>query len=249
MSQPLPQHGESRAGEHVRPGGPVLSSKPGMVDFDKYRTFGPYHWKYVETMPDYRARVDVVLRYAPTGGRCLDLGCGDGTYIYYVAEQAQHVVGVDGDPDGIRCAGEQLHKREVHNCQLIEATFQELPKHLDPKRHRFDYIYCMDCIEHVLDPKEVLQVMDRYLARGGRILIGTPLFVGEEHVSPYHTTEFTKAELDGILGRDYEKLGEHLLPAPVPGTDELRDRFYVYYGRRRPWWRRWLRRWLRRQRP
>lgn len=216
------------------------ATQPGMVDFDKYRRFGAYHWKLVETMPDYRQRVATVCGYIRPGMRCLDLGCGDGTYIYYVAQHGGRVTGVDGDADGIRCAGEELRRRDVPGFRLVHATFRNLGEHLRGEEGRFDFVYSMDCIEHLVDPAELLDVVERFTARRGTFLIGTPLFLGPELVSEYHVKEYTREELDALLNARFRKLGDHLLDAPVPGQKQLVPRFYCYHGRRRvPWWRFW----------
>jgi 2-polyprenyl-3-methyl-5-hydroxy-6-metoxy-1,4-benzoquinol methylase len=216
-------------------GGPRLVG-PNMIDFDKYRQLGAYHWRLLASHADYRARVDAVLRRVRPGARCLDLGCGDGAYAGHVAPKAARVVGVDGDPDAIRCATAELAARRIANVALIRSTFAELPRHLPPSRHRFDLIWSMDCIEHLVDPGELVDTIARYLAPGGRVLVGTPLFVSGELVSKYHVREYTAAEVDRLLARRFVKVGSELLPAPVPGSGELLPRFYVHEGRRRRWW-------------
>lgn len=219
-----------------RVGGPPRT----MIDFDKYRRFGAYHWELVRTRLDYLRRVEIVCAHVRRRDRVLDLGCGDGAYVYHVAARCRHVTGVDGDEHAIRCAREELDRCRVPNYSLVHATFRELRDRPSPGG-RFDLVYSMDCIEHLVDPGELLELADRHLAPGGRVLIGTPLFVSEAAVSRYHVKEFTQAELRDLLEPRYEKLGEHWLPAAVPDSDELPDRFYVFHGRRRPWWKPWRR--------
>ena len=233
------------AGSGARPGAgpepaPGTAAAPGMVDFDKYRRFGAYHWQLVRTHADYLRRVETVCAHVRARDRVLDLGCGDGAYLYFVAPRCRQVTGVDGDEHAIRCASQELERNAVANFALIRSTFRDLPLHL-PTDARFDLIYSMDCIEHLIDPRELLDLADRLLAPHGRVLIGTPLFVSAAAVSSYHVKEYTQPELEALLEPRYEKLGEHWLPAPVPNSKELPPRFYVFHGRRRPGWKPWRR--------
>lgn len=211
-----------------------------MVDFDKYRRFGAYHWELVRSHPDYLRRVEVVCAHVQPTDRVLDLGCGDGAYLNFVASRCRHVTGVDGDEHAIRCAQQELERHGVPRCTVIHSTFRDLPAHIDA-RARFDLVYSMDCIEHLIDPNELLAVADRWLAPRGRILIGTPLFVSAAAVSSYHVKEYTLPELRALFEPRYEKLGEHWLQAPVPGSTEMPERFYVFHGRRPRWWWPWRR--------
>lgn len=221
-----------------RPASAPEAAAAGMVDFDKYRKFGAYHWQLVRSHPDYLRRVELVCAHVGPRDRVLDLGCGDGAYLYFVAPRCRQAIGVDGDEHAILCAQRELALHCVPNCTVVRSTFRDLAARLDPAL-RFDLVYSMDCIEHLVDPSELLDVADRWLAPGGRVLIGTPLFVSEAAVSSYHVKEYTHAEMRALLAPRYEMLGEHWLQAPVPGTTELPERFYVFHGRRWRWWRPW----------
>jgi len=72
----------------------------------------------------------------------------------------------------------------------------------------FDYILLQDVLEHVEDPNELLQEMDRHLRPGGYILVGTPNadsidlrrtaeFWNEIHV-PYHLHIFTREAVESM---------------------------------------------------
>lgn len=74
------------------------------------------------------------------------------------------------------------------------------------KRGPFDYILLQDVIEHVEDPRALVAEMDRHLAPGGHILVGTPnadridlakvqTFKNEAH-APYHLHIYTREALE-----------------------------------------------------
>ena len=60
----------------------AAAEPPRMVEFDKYRKLGAYHWDYLSTRAEYRQHVEAVCLYATPNGSALDLGCGDGAYMY-----------------------------------------------------------------------------------------------------------------------------------------------------------------------
>jgi SAM-dependent methyltransferase len=80
------------------------------------------------------------------------------------------------------------------------------------ERAPFDYILLQDVIEHVEDPNELLHKLDRLLAPGGYILVGTPnaahIDLNQPNLSdyynavhvPYHPHIYTRETLE-LLGR------------------------------------------------
>jgi SAM-dependent methyltransferase len=56
---------------------------------------------------------------------------------------------------------------------------------------RFDYVVFNQVLEHLPEPKAVLQELNRVLKSGGRILCTTPLFY-EEHEVPYDFYRYTQ---------------------------------------------------------
>ena len=224
----------------LKPSLQLAPDDPTRVDYDKYRRFGAHHWEIIKKHPDYKKRVDTVVSHVRPGDRVLDLGCGDGVYMFHVAQVARLVTGVDGDPHGIEAARKELARHQVGNARLVHSSFAHLEQHLPARRNKFDLIYSFDCIEHLLDPEGFVDLIARYAAPGARVLVGTPLFISEAAVSDYHVQEFTADQVDAMLCRRFDKLGEYRLEAPVPGSNEMPLRFYVFHGRRRSWWRRWF---------
>lgn len=79
------------------------------------------------------------------------------------------------------------------------------------KNGPFEYILLQDVLEHVEDPIALLSEMNRHLAPGGHILVGTPnadridlakphVFCNEVH-APYHLHIYTRETLEK-MGRD-----------------------------------------------
>ena len=70
----------------------------------------------------------------------------------------------------------------------------------------------MDVIEHLPRPEELLEAASRVVRAGGLIIIGTPLFIRPELVSPYHVKEFSRAEIHDIINSQLDIEEEHVLP-------------------------------------
>ncbi len=205
--------------------------RPARTD-SKYERQGAYHWAYVRERPWYRTRIAAVRDWVAPGASCLDLGCGDGAVAFEVGRRAGRVVGVDGDPLAVRLGTEELTRRGATHVELRAARLRECDAVLGGAR--FDVVYSLDCIEHLDDPAELLDVMERACRPGGVVIVGTPLFLSEESFSPYHAREFTQAQLEGLLVPRFFTIGSRLLPAPRPDQPgRLDPRYCLWVGRRR----------------
>jgi SAM-dependent methyltransferase len=91
----------------------------------------------------------------------LDLGCGDGNFLYTV--QAERKTGVDVSMEMIR----------RHHQRLPDATFLladcQRPLPLAPAA--FDVIHCSFLLDHLTDPEAALREMRRLVADDGIILL------------------------------------------------------------------------------
>jgi hypothetical protein len=93
----------------------------------------------------------------------------------------------------------------------------------------------MDVIEHLPDPEELLKIAISLINPNGLIIIGTPLFISPELVSPYHVKEFTLSEIRALVQKFLTGKDEVLLPI-VRMDGKLHDNeegFYVFSGYRK----------------
>ena len=118
-----------------------------------------------ETKISKGLRRDVIARLIGGGERLLDVGCGDGTFAALVKNKYQEVYGVDLSAEAIRRA----RGKGVKVFQ-VDLNSQPLPFELDC----FDTVTCLDVIEHVFDPRVLLEEIYRVLKPGGEGFITTP---------------------------------------------------------------------------
>ncbi len=135
----------------------------------------------------YRHLARRLTRHGFERGRSLlDYGCGDGLFVEYLRDRGYGPC-LGFDPYGPAAA------------DGAAALRREGP---------FEFILLQDVLEHVERPEELLAELDRHLAPGGRIFIGTPdadrvdparpeRFLNELH-APYHLHLYTRASVEAF---------------------------------------------------
>jgi SAM-dependent methyltransferase len=119
-------------------------------------------------------------------GRVLDLACGVGHS--YRELEPRETVGVDIEPQALK-----NQQRETHVADMRSIPFAE---------NAFASVICVQAIEHVPDPEQVIDQVIRVLEPGGRAVFVTPnrLTFGppDEIVDPYHYIEYDARDLAAL---------------------------------------------------
>ncbi|MFC5754443.1 class I SAM-dependent methyltransferase [Actinomadura rugatobispora] len=145
------------------------------------------------------ALADLVLRVAPDGRRCLDLGCGGGFLVHALAARGMAAFGADTSDHAVRHTGTGPG-RFVLGDVASQAVAVLAP---------FDVITMIDVIEHLPDPVSDLRHARSLLRPGGVILLLTPRYggrlLGEQdaayvHFNTDHIYYFTEQTLRAVIG-------------------------------------------------
>jgi 2-polyprenyl-3-methyl-5-hydroxy-6-metoxy-1,4-benzoquinol methylase len=104
-----------------------------------------------------------MLPYVP-GGRLLDVGCGNGSYLLRMRYLGWEVAGIEPDAAAVRRAVQE-HSLVIHAGTMEDAPFPEAA---------FDAVTSRHVLEHVSDPRAFVRSLTRYLRPGGRLVIVTP---------------------------------------------------------------------------
>lgn len=131
------------------------------------------------------------------GESAVDLGCGTGSYTYWLQELGLSVIGVDISEKMLEVA----RRKGSGRVSFIRADLVHLPLESD----RFDLAVCNLALEFVSDPAAALKEGYRILKPGGRLVVG---LIGknspwakkyskrgqEDRTSVYHHAQFFSYE-------------------------------------------------------
>jgi SAM-dependent methyltransferase len=142
----------------------------------------------------HEAAYEFALRLA-AGRTVLEVGCGEGYGTALLAGVAARVVGVDYD------APTATHAAATYpQARFVRGNLAALPV----RSSSVELLATLQVIEHVWNHPEFVRECHRVLRPGGRLLVTTPNRLTfspglDEPVNPFHTREFTAAELVTLL--------------------------------------------------
>lgn len=101
--------------------------------------------------------------------RVLDLGCGSGRHLVYLAKHGFKVYGIDIAPEGIKIAKEWLKKEKLKANLKIASVYKKLPY----KDNFFDAIISTQVIHHakIETIRKLIKEMERILKPKGLIFL------------------------------------------------------------------------------
>jgi 2-polyprenyl-3-methyl-5-hydroxy-6-metoxy-1,4-benzoquinol methylase len=121
-----------------------------------------------------RFRLAARLASFAAGGRLLDYGCGDGTFMALTEGTFSEAVGADIDAT-------QLAECRRRLSALAGLTFVATADlHGTAHERGYDVITCMEVLEHCMDAERV-RVLDHLkdlIAPGGRLVVSVPIEIG-----------------------------------------------------------------------
>jgi SAM-dependent methyltransferase len=170
------------------------------------------------------SRFDLARRLvaAGEGGRLLDYGCGDGTFVAMVHAGFAESCGVDVEPDQIAACRARLG-------DLPRVTFA-MTRDLGTSDDRaWTVVTCMEVLEHCLEPerRRILAELGRLCAPGGLVIISVPIETGPSLAGK----QFFRA-VAGLRGfGDYAHRERYSPREMVRGTAGLAVPRVVYEGR------------------
>ncbi|MFX1299051.1 MAG: methyltransferase domain-containing protein [Promethearchaeota archaeon] len=104
--------------------------------------------------------------------RILDLACGSGRHILYLAELGFEVYGLDFSNEGIKKAKSQLIEKKLHAELFVNSMYKKFPF----TDNFFDAIICIRAIHHntISKIRIAIKEIERVLKPNGLILITVP---------------------------------------------------------------------------
>ena len=137
-------------------------------DIDEiYRNLPPDEIPWNREQPP-EALVELVESGRVQPCRCIDLGCGTGNYVIFLAGKGFTVTGIDASPAAISIARDRAEKKGVQ-CDFLIADVLHAA---DQVQVTFDFAYDWEVLHHVF-PEEREQYVDNVfslLNSGGKYL-------------------------------------------------------------------------------
>lgn len=129
------------------------------------------------------------------GKDVLEVACGSGQGLGYLAKVAKSLVGGDIDENNLRMASEHYRNRGL-DIRKLDAHRLDFPD------ASFDVVILFEAIYYLSDPQKFLLECRRVLRKGGLIIISS---VNREwkdfNPSPFSTRYFSASELHDMMGK------------------------------------------------
>ena len=116
-------------------------------------------------IPKKGSRGDVAAKLALEGKRLLDVGCGSGSFVYLAKDKYEDLYGIDISKYRLV----EARKLGIKTCR-IDLDVDTIPYPND----YFDTVTCLDVLEHLKDPRKVLNEIYRVLKENGQLIVSTP---------------------------------------------------------------------------
>jgi len=143
-------------------------------------------------------------RYLPVtrnGERVLDVGCGTGAFTIGAALRGYKAVGLSWDQRNQSVATERAKLCGADEIEFPVEDVRGLDRREDLKG-QFDFVLCLENIEHILDDAKLMRDMSRCLKAGGRLLLTTPNYYYRA-MTASDNGPFMEQETGGHVRRGY----------------------------------------------
>lgn len=99
--------------------------------------------------------------------KVLEIGCGQGATLQWIQtiRDCEKVVGVELFPEAVAIAKNRLDSVIQGNIENMELPFED---------NEFELILCLDVLEHLVDPWDVLNKLAALLKPGGSLISSIP---------------------------------------------------------------------------
>jgi SAM-dependent methyltransferase len=133
------------------------------------------------------------------GVRVIDMACGEGYGSDVLARSAAEVVGVEANPEAYEHARLRYSRPNLRFARELVETFSEPA----------DAVVFLQTIEHLQDPRAVLEHFRTLVGEGGTVFISTPNVLtlapkgASRSENPWHVHEYRAQEFEALCRRSF----------------------------------------------
>ncbi len=139
-------------------------------------------------------------------GSLLDIGCGPGVFMSYMAERGWEVAGLEPSEDACKIAHED-------GLTVYNSDLEKFASNTEEGTKRYNAVTMLNVLEHVPDPMGVLNMARKLLVEDGTLFIRVPNDFSELQLSTHEKLEGDRwwvAVPDHINYFNFESLGSLL---------------------------------------
>lgn len=113
-------------------------------------------------------KAGIVIENVDPGHSILDVGCGTGEFLFRLKDRFDILHGIDTSSEAIEWAKNK--NKGFKNILILESDI----KNCGFKENSFDCCLCLDVLEHVGNPSDLLLEIKRVLKSNGRLIVSIP---------------------------------------------------------------------------
>ncbi|MBK8954535.1 MAG: class I SAM-dependent methyltransferase [Saprospiraceae bacterium] len=126
-------------------------------------------------------------------GNILEIGCGEGYGIKWLAPKASRYVALDKHIP--------VNQKNFDQVEFIQT---EVPWLKGMDSNQFDVVICFQLIEHIQEDHILLSEIHRVLKPGGKLLMTTPNSSMTLSRNPYHIREYNTSEFRSFISQSFD---------------------------------------------
>ena len=153
-------------------------------------------------------RLAFIEQRAPLAGcKVLDVGCGGGLLSEAMARRGAHVTGIDLGQTAIEVASLHALEAGVEVRYLVE----EVDVHADKNAGTYDIVTCLEMLEHVPHPDQIIASIARLVRPGGHVFFSTLNRTGKAYLLAVVGAEY----IAGLLPKGTHSFERFIRPSEL----------------------------------
>ena len=127
-------------------------------DFYSLHMLNPLRFNYIKQHTELQTK------------KCLDVGCGGGILTESLATKASVVTGIDLAENALSVAEKHSTTSNLQNINYEQSSVED---HCEKNESEYDVLTCMEMLEHVPNPEQIVMACSLGVKQGGHLYFST----------------------------------------------------------------------------